>query len=381
MTWLSEKKHVDTSDVRGFYETRGLRSIPYLILSDTSMTETCALHLSYLTASHSLPDLLLAHLPVMKAGVSTQQLLAYDQESGCRGVIYNPNSELGPAGLRVLDLAEAMRDSLSDEGNPADIFETDMPERRKGSNMRRASDVRGNPLVADRRRSNSTPSGIDHEGNGSIGSVKAELDRARSRIQGNTIREAGTHSNDLWRVSLRVLSLGRSISPGTNNKNQSAITKRSEDGGLIPFSDPFSITSKHKSLSTSPLTAKDPNRSIAPRLGPWRLENSRFLPLTAVETPKKLTSPPISPLTNTPLGITYPSHLPCRFSEDIWRRIIAHAAHANGIMSEAQLISMLRWAWDRSTLSRESESLGLKDSAQIWKVLEATGCLAYEMNV
>ena len=35
---------------------------------------------------------------------------------------------------------------------------------------------------------------------------------------------------------------------------------------------------------------------------------------------------------------------------------------------------------DRRTLSQEKESLGKLKSAQIWKVLDATGCLAYEMK-
>lgn len=346
------------------------------------MTEICALHLSYIVASHNLPDLLLAHLPMVKPGASAQQLLAYDQDSGCRGVIYTPNPQLGPAGLKVLDLAEAMRDSLLDEGNQGEISERIFPEYKAGNNTRRASDVRGNPLTSDRRRSNSTPGGIDHVGNGSVSSIRAELDRARSRIQGNTIKEAGTRSNDLWRIALKLLILGRAISSGINDENISGTAKLSEVFRSAASSDSALRTSKHKPQSASPLAAKDSNRSITPNFGPWRLENSMLMPLTVIETlPKKLLSPPISPLTTKPQGIPYRSQLPCQFSEDIWRRIIATAAGADGVMSEAQQLSMLRWAWDRNTLGRESESLGLKDSAQIWKVLEATGCLAYEMNV
>lgn len=346
------------------------------------MTETCALHLSYIVASHNMPDLLLAHLPIVKAGAAAQQLLAYDQDSRCRGVIYTPNLGLGPAGLKVLDLAEAVRDSVLDEGNEGEIPERDFPEHKPSNNTRRASDARGNPLASDRRRSNSTLSGIDHGGSGSIGSIRAELDRARRRIQGNTIQEAGTGNTDLWRVALKVLSLGRSISSGINNGNLSTTAISSEDGGSARLSDSTPRTSKNKPLWATPLASQDPNQSIRTNLGPYRLEKSRLMPLTVVATPpKKLASPPISPLTTKPRGIPHRSQLPCQFSEDIWRRIIATAAGADRIMSEAQQLSMLRWAWDRTTLSRESESLGLKDNAQIWKVLEATECLAYEMNV
>ena len=57
------------------------------------------------------------------------------------------------------------------------------------------------------------------------------------------------------------------------------------------------------------------------------------------------------------------------------------AAGAEDVMSEAQQRSVLRWAMDRGTLSKERESLGLKESAQIWKVLEGMECLAYEMKL
>lgn len=60
---------------------------------------------------------------------------------------------------------------------------------------------------------------------------------------------------------------------------------------------------------------------------------------------------------------------------------MAIAAGAEDIMSEAQQRLVLRWAMDRGTLGRERETLGLKESAQIWKVLEGMGCLAYEMKL
>ena len=69
LTWLSEFKYGESSHGRRQFthpETRGLRSVPYIVLSDTSMTEICALHLSYVIASHNMPDFLLGHLPAEK---------------------------------------------------------------------------------------------------------------------------------------------------------------------------------------------------------------------------------------------------------------------------------------------------------------------------
>lgn len=346
------------------------------------MTEIGALHLSYIITSHNMPDFLLGDLPAVKPGAAAQQLLAYDQDSGCRGVIYAANSQLGPAGLKVLDLAEEIRDSLLDEGNQGGLSERVFPEHKPGNSTRRASDVRGQPPASDRRRSNSTPGGIDHGGNDSVSNIRAELDRARSRIQGNYIQECGTGSNDLWRVAMRLLILGRAISSGVHFEYSSAAAISPGISGSGGSYEPTWRVSTTKPQSASPFAAKGFNQPMTPHLGPWRSEYTRLMPLTTTGTPfKKPLSPPISPLTKIPQGIPYRSQLPCQFSEDIWRRIIGTAAGADGIMSEAQQLSMLRWAWDRNTLSRESESLGLKDSAQIWKVLEATGCLAYDMNI
>ena len=77
----------------------------------------------------------------------------------------------------------------------------------------------------------------------------------------------------------------------------------------------------------------------------------------------------------------YRSSLPCRLPEDISRRVIGLVAGADGIMSVGQQRSMLRYAIDRDTLRKENESLGLIRANQIWKVLEATGCLSYEMVI
>jgi len=59
---------------------------------------------------------------------------------------------------------------------------------------------------------------------------------------------------------------------------------------------------------------------------------------------------------------------------------MGYAADANGIMSVNQQRQMLGWAMDRNTLARERDNLGLPLAGQVWRVLEGTGCLAYEME-
>ena len=52
-----------------------------------------------------------------------------------------------------------------------------------------------------------------------------------------------------------------------------------------------------------------------------------------------------------------------------------------GVANEKQRVAIVRWAVERGTLGREMDTLGKAGSAQIWKVLEGMGCLAYEVRV
>lgn len=351
-----------------YVTTKGLRSVPYLILSNTGMAEACALHLSYVIGNHNMPEKLLSRVPVAKAGPHTQQLLAYDSETRCRGIVYLPNSHLGGAAMKVLELAEAVRDGLCED------FDLDDEEG--------FGDVVHKPKSAENRRKISDPA--FKYGNKIC--ISVELDRARSRIQGNVLQEFGPGSNDLWRTALKMLTLCRNIHPVPEKKKSSSASKRSE---IMPEI----VSRPHRTLISvsTPLGTKSPNQHIPnPFAGQWRLDNSRLVPVMSPIKPSLTTpcmplpAPPNStPLVSPPATSTstpYRTKLPCGLPDDIWRRIMANAAGADDILSVAQQKSVLRWAMDRSSLKKEKEFLGLKGSAQIWKVLEYMGCLAYDMR-
>lgn len=345
-----------------YVTTKGLRSVPYLILSNTGMTEACALHLSYVIGSHNMPKKLLSRVPVAKAGPHTQQLLAYDSETRCRGIVYLPNSHLGGAGMKVLELAEAVREGLCED------FDLDDEEG--------FGDVVHKPKSAENGRNVSDPASK----HGNKICISVELDRARSRIQGNVLQEFGPGSNDLWRTALKMLTLCRNIHPVQEKKKPSSASKRSD---IMP--EIISRTHRSQLTVSTPLGTKSPNQYIAnPFAGQWRLDNSRLVPVKAPTKPSIAT--PCKPLVVSPPAAStisftpYRTKLPYGLPDDIWRRIMATAAGANDILSVAQQKSVLRWAMDRSSLIKEKEFLGLKGSAQIWKVLESMGCLAYDMR-
>ena len=358
--------------------TRGLRSVPYIVLSNSDMTEVGALHLSYLLEVHHVPERLLTRVPHAKAGAPAQQLLSYD-ESPCRGVIYLPNPLLGSAGHKVLELAEVMRDGYL--AYAVDGFPEHSQAASGSNNMSKRASATHPGLEAgafDRRRRNTASTGLSSQ----VGQddLESELDRARSRIQGTTLQLAGPQSNDLWRTAFKMLTLGREIRPQIRNepaprlptlKTKAPIVRTLRIPGIIP-----------KTLKPlTPLTSqRDPNLAISP----WNTQfpKSGSLP----STPTVLPPTPLTPknsVVSVPLPTKtadYRTKLPCGLPEYVWRRILVLAAGAEGIMSESQQRSVLQWAMDRKTLMQESESLGLRASAQCWKILEATGCLAYEMD-
>ena len=391
------------AELRPFYaSTRGLRSVPYLILSDTAMTDVCALHLSYLIASHNVPKQLLNYVPPAKAGPPAQQLLVYDEESRCQGIIYLPNQDIGNAGLKVLEFSETLRISLLEESAQEGAATPSQSSFAVSITARRASEAQVSSVAGaapDRRRSTTSITTSQHRGRDTARNTGIELERARHRVQGDTLRDAGQQSNNLWRTSLKMLSLSRAlcltlrqerpqnptkhlegVRPSVSPERPSAKSKYSDDDFNFPAL-PNPLSKPLRPLTTpAALAPADPNQTLVRRFNQFQKDSITFLTPTSVPPPPPTACPPPPTQPEPTTKDTYRSSLPLGFSMGVWRKIIATAVGADGIMSEAQQRSVLRWGMDRGTLSRERESLGLAEHAQIWKVLEGAGCLAYEVN-
>lgn len=63
--------------------------------------------------------------------------------------------------------------------------------------------------------------------------------------------------------------------------------------------------------------------------------------------------------------------------EEAWIKILGVLADPAGVLSQDQKFSIVAYAKDRSTLAQEAVSIGKPDSVQIWRVLDAMGCLSY----
>lgn len=376
------------------------------------MTDTCALHLSYIVTSHYTPDKLLPRVPGAKAGVAAQQLASYENESNCRGIIYSMNNAISKAGLKVLELAELERFDNSEEATEDDPEEAPTPTKA-GKRARRDSGAEFNPstVVTRKRRGARTSGGPDD-------TTELALQRARTRIQINALEADGPHSNELWRMSLKMLCIGREFQPQQPPAElppspppplaPKQVIKTLEVPGYVRGKKPAQNLVLAQPL---PLFAdRDINQyrePIAPYTGPpppglssvpmYQKSWLSYAPPPAIHviTPTPVpsatsasggsdVSDPPSDSSGPPATLNYTddyrSDLPCGFTEEIWYRILGEAVDPTGIMSVNQQEIMLEWAMDRHTLERERDNLGHTQSAQIWRVLEGTGCLVYEMK-
>ncbi len=383
---------------RHYQASRGLRSVPYIVLPETGMTETCALHLSYVVALHCTPEQLLQQVPPAKAGAQMQQLLNYDVDTNCQGIVYYPNANLGSTGTKALRLAETVRRGLLDEMDEASSEASPLPAR-KVSSVKRTSDSWSSPTASGARRRSGTTGPIhDHEGS-EMRTVTGELERVRHRIQGNALRDAGPSSNKLWRTSLQMLCVGRALCPCIEHDGPSAPKNKEDVLPLVKNGPEEPVAATDPSLASiatfipvskpAPLAYRNPNQPLTLRLGQeWR--NGKLVLTPILPSPKTPVAPAVlAPPTPPPpsstalkkFGVPYRTDLLFGLTVDVWRRIVAYAVNADGVMSEEQQGGMVDWAMHRGTLAQEIESLGKPKSAQIWKVLDATGCLAHKMKI
>ncbi|KAL8699696.1 MAG: hypothetical protein Q9201_005858 [Fulgogasparrea decipioides] len=351
------------------------------------INDGAALHLSYVISRHHLPDRLLRHVPSTKASHHIQQMDYYDNKTGCQGIVYLPNSEISSPGSKMLELSENVRASLLDGDQPPPSPEYPRAHTRKTSAARKPSATHASPFTTatgPRRRSGTKR---ELEKLTECEAIKVELDRARSRIQGETLKEAGVQSHDLWRTSLQMLVFCRTLCP-LRQEELHALPKPQQvkPGAVQLVHDPdFPTLPKSKKPFVgyldpfSPaLAAENTNASVTPK-------SKKPLPKLKTATPSPLslttTSPTsASPKTRMQQHNPYRSDLLFGLSEAAWARIIGYHVGAKRYMNERQQCSVLKWAVDRRTLTREMESLGKPESVQIWKVLEGMGCLAYESD-
>ena len=366
------------------------------MLSDTTLDDAGAFHLSHVIAAHYIPKHLLTLIPFIKSGPIHQQLHAYDTQSRCRGVIHLPNERLSETGLKLLELADKKRDQLVEESS-SELTSSleDVSSQPNAHVLSAARSTTSQPSPRQHRRDLSVvaiESGLRHQ---TLKPVN-DLERIRNRVQVEMLDREGRLENDLWRAAISMLSVGRIILLGTpipRRKLQNIPVPLSVNHRPEPAQPQHAVrhnhTERQMSYGAAVFPSPNTNRMIPTGWPPRYQETSLTEQVTGPRSPNaSITSRNSSPLASHPALLgrqphvltekPYRTTLPCGFSRSIWRRIIGHATGANGLLSERQQGLVILRAMDKSTLGKEREYQGQKTSSQIWHLLDDIACHAYE---
>lgn len=337
--------------LRGYkeYEGRGLRYVPYLVLSNVNMDDSGCFLLSYILERHVEPRHLLEPL---KAGPVKQQLDNYDQQSGCSGIIYTTEG-LSHYASKLLTYCEQQRAELvqaevqeeacgsSEQGTPprderpptppSAVGIMLAPRHKYGTPRRRSSIVSGDSgkaaaaAVASRKGSSFDPESV------------------RWKLHRETIEKHGLHSVELWHTAMRLLRAARTV--------------------FTPVGHGSPSVSTHPSATALLMT---PPRKITP---PTAIKQGRQDSVVTTHTTGS----------DSDNEGGRDERMPFQLPLKIWARILADAVDPRDILSDTQVRNVLAYAMDRATLAKELESVRNPESNQKWMIIDAMGCLAYEM--
>ncbi|KAI9846246.1 MAG: hypothetical protein M1837_004235 [Sclerophora amabilis] len=387
---FKQSRATTVHDATRYSVTEGLRSVPYIILANTSMTDACALHLSFVLPDHHLPETLLAFVPPARPGLASHQLDTYDSLSGCQGLVYLGNDGLSTIGMQILAQCEKARDKLlnraEDDVQVSGGSKTS-PSRQVSST--RSSSENGSSRFASRppRRHRSDPSGESFEigpnsaaVNGTQGGI---LERMRKKIQVNTIKDSGLHSVELWSTAFQFLKLARSVMlkilppPPPSPRHDTELGTTNGDDSY-PVSTNTAATPPPEISATEPVytshLAVEEWPSLVPKTPPSTSRGQKSRQLSESSGSKGAASRGGSSIHDSPVLLLKSefTKLPNKLSllgglpGELWHRIIREIMDPHAILNQDQQRAILAFAWSRDSLSRERELAGKSESAQIW---------------
>ncbi|KAI4240527.1 MAG: hypothetical protein L6R42_011498, partial [Xanthoria sp. 1 TBL-2021] len=266
------------------------------------MTDAGALHLSYVLACHHPPDRLLKQVPPPRPGHQVQLLDAYDNETGCQGLIYLPNDRVSSPGHRMLELSESARQFLLDDDRPAQSPDYSQIHFSRSPSIRKTSTTQSSPSTSasgSRRRSGTK--GEQQELTGSE-ALHIELDRARSRIQGNILKDVGVQSNDLWRTALRTLGICRILCPPKPPPEEEVQIPKAKEVHISP-SPPVQDPGQTANDSAFPALPKARTKPFVGYLDPWAPQLASKSPNVPVTPQPKKQILKVKTTTPSPLPI------------------------------------------------------------------------------
>lgn len=162
---------------------RGLRSVPYIIVTDISMTTGAAVHLASMVLVHKYSETLLDYLPGGKVPV----LLGTHGQ--CSGLIYLPNDAMGDLGQKLLQSAETLRRfAAAMDPDEDQIYREDKLREFEGTNHM--------DLMEQRRQH---------------AKLTTEYSRISKRVRLDTLRKEGVEASDIWNAAFKMITYSRTL--------------------------------------------------------------------------------------------------------------------------------------------------------------------------
>ncbi|THY03061.1 hypothetical protein D6C89_00983 [Aureobasidium pullulans] len=178
----------------------GLRSLPYLTLSNVGLNDTGALFLSYILEQHYYPIQLVTENNATEA---TSTIRTYRQDANTKGVDWDNNSDfLSKDGLHLLQCAERLRMKMllgDTDSITSSYMSASLPEAHETSPRKISTAHLRRPSI---RSFQSTDYSIYD---------KSDINSARKKIQRNTIVHTGCEGVELWRASLTAIIASRKV--------------------------------------------------------------------------------------------------------------------------------------------------------------------------
>lgn len=375
------------AEIKRFACTRGLRSVPFLIFTNMGMTKACAFHLSVILLEHHHPDALLNFLPSGKS-LSPPQV---EDDVQCHGIVYMPNENFEKAGKRLIDLAEILRQ---------EVFESDSDSDESSSQAAAPGATIPGPY--------SLRLGWDEEKSAERREMRQRhqtiLGRYKKLLLLDVLKEDGLHSAEIWSVAFNMMVVSRAILLEDQFRPVKASTEISdEDEASKEIAAPEVSTGP--TLSQELLSGRFIEDDELPLFAPERddfdinfpaIQDNDCFPYLPSQMQMATVLRPSTPEPTGGNGRKKPhsnghgrSAPACSSTSaarefgrfglpmEIWRVIIAKAVGAEGILSEEQQRTIMRYASDWNSLDQERSVQGAAENQQIWKILESVGCFAY----
>lgn len=299
--------------------------MPFIILSNISMTDASAVLLAAVLNMHSAPDRLMEFLPPGKS-------ITVPKSADCAGgIVWLPNGRLSSPACDLLRTAEKLAQPTVDDGDDSDLHES-----LNGLSIREHREM----------------------------TQKLDTMHARllKRVRLEALATEGVHSVQLWSIALKMIVVSRALL--LDDKTRLNLSQAASNGSARtsqPTGARLTCGPFHPDMDADTFDA------MFPALG--AVASSSGTAKRGALTQKATKAVP-----EHRAMVTFRFGLPL----ELWRRIIAEAVGAEGILSRAQQDRVLEYVTNWGSLEQEMSVSGAAEHQQIWKMLESVGCFEYE---